>query len=94
MIRYFISSITACENPPLHIVATFRARHMADCSSWTQPPCLGIVAQTLKTDKKVVAASNNEIRLLLQPYTLPYPLLARLMRLFSTLGDAYDEILQ
>jgi len=59
------------QNPSLAILAIFRARRMSDCCSWTRPPCVSIVADMLKTFKESVAASNNEIRLLSEPYTLP-----------------------
>ena len=49
LIRYWVSSIAARENPSLAILAIFNARHMSDCSSCTQPPCLAIVADMLKT---------------------------------------------
>jgi len=53
-IRYCISSIVACENPLLAILAIFKARRMSHCSSCTRPPCLAIVADMLKTYKKLV----------------------------------------
>jgi hypothetical protein len=31
---------------------------MLDCSSCTRPPCLAILAEKLKTSKKLVAASK------------------------------------
>jgi len=33
-----VSSIVVCKNPPLAIVAIFKARRMSDCSSWSWPP--------------------------------------------------------
>jgi len=48
-----VSSIAAHENPPLAILAIFKARHMLDCSSCTRPPCLAIVADMLKTSNKL-----------------------------------------
>jgi len=71
MIRYFASSIAAHKNASLAILGIFNARRMSDCASCTQPPCLATVAAILKTYKKLAAASNNEIRLLPLPYTLP-----------------------
>jgi len=71
LIRYFVSSIAAREKPSLAILAIFNARRMLDCSSCTRPPCLAIVADMLQTYKPLVAASDNEIRLLPLPYTLP-----------------------
>ena len=71
LIRYFVSSIEACENQPLAILAVLKARRILDCSSCTGPPCLAIVPDLLKTYKKLVTASNNEILLLPQSYTLP-----------------------
>jgi len=47
--------------PSLAILAIFKARHMSDCSSCNRPPCLALVAGMLKTDKKLVAAANNEV---------------------------------
>jgi hypothetical protein len=41
----------------------FKARLMSDCSSCTRPPCLAIIADMLNTYKKLVAASNTEMRL-------------------------------
>jgi len=46
----------------------FKATHLLDCSCCTWPPCLAIVADMLKTYKKLVAASKNEIWLLPLPY--------------------------
>jgi len=67
---YCVASIVACENLPLDILAIVKARHMSDCSSCTRPPCLAIVADMLKTYRKLVAASKvifsyflNHIRL-------------------------------
>ena len=71
LIRYCISSIAAHENRSWAILAISKARDNLDCSSCTRPPCLAIVTDMLKTFRKIVAASNNEIRLLPQQYTLP-----------------------
>jgi len=64
------SSIAARKHPPLAILAIFKARHMSDSSSYTRPPCLALVADMLKTYRKLVAASKvwfsyylNHIRL-------------------------------
>jgi len=62
MIRYFGCSLAVHDNPPLAILALFKARPTSDCCSCTRPPCLAIVADMLKTYKKLVAASNNEIQ--------------------------------
>jgi len=70
-IKYCVSFTGARENPPLAILAIFKPRCVSDCSSCTRPPCLPIVAEMLKTYKTLVATSNNEIRLLPQPYMLP-----------------------
>jgi len=70
LIRYFVSAIAAYKKPSIAILAIFNARHMSDCSSCTRPPCLAIVGDMLKTYKPLVAAPNNEIRLLPLPYTL------------------------
>ena len=51
------------------ILVIFKARHMSDCCSLTRPPCLAIVADMLKTYKKLIAASINMIRLVPQRYT-------------------------
>jgi hypothetical protein len=44
---------------------------MSDCSSCSRTPCLAIVADMLKAYETLVDASNNGIRLLPLPYTLP-----------------------
>jgi hypothetical protein len=43
----------------------------SDCSSCTRRPCLAIIADMSNTYKKLIAASNNEMQLLPQWYTLP-----------------------
>jgi len=43
LVRYWLSSIVAHENPPLAILAIFQERHMPDCSSCSLPPCRAIV---------------------------------------------------
>jgi len=48
-----VPSFAARENPPLAILAIFKARRMSDCSSCTQPPCLAIVADMFKTYKEI-----------------------------------------
>jgi len=48
--------------PSLAILAIFKARRMSDCSSCTWPPCLAIVADMLKTSKKLVAATTVRSR--------------------------------
>jgi len=90
--RFWVSSILACEHPSLTILAMLNARHMLDCSSCTWPPCLAIVADMLQTCKKSVAASKYEFRVIHQPYLLPSPPLSCLTPVSSTLGDAYYEI--
>jgi len=55
LIRYCVSFIAAPENPRLAILAICNARCMADCYSCTRPPCLAIIADMFKTDKKLVA---------------------------------------
>jgi len=70
LIKYYVSTTAVRENPPLAILAMFKARCMSDCSSCTRPPCLAIVADMLNTYKKLVAASNTEMRLWPRPYTL------------------------
>jgi len=71
LIRDCISSIATCEILGEVILAISKARRMLDCSSCTRPPCFALVADILKSCKTLVAASNNEIRLLSQPYMLP-----------------------
>ena len=61
LISCCVSSIAARENPPLAVLAIFKARGMSDCSSCTRPPCLAIVADMLKTSKKLVAASKVRV---------------------------------
>jgi len=61
LIRFCISSIVARENTSLAMLAIFKARCMSDCSCCTRPPCLAIVADILKTYKKLVAASRVRI---------------------------------
>jgi hypothetical protein len=41
------------------MMAIFNARHMSNYSSCTRPPCLPIVADTLKTYKKLVAVGKK-----------------------------------
>jgi len=71
LIRYRVSSIVVCQNPPLAMLAIFQARRMSDCPSCTLPPCLAVVAGMLKAYKILVPAWNNEIWLLPHPYTPP-----------------------
>ena len=71
VIRCCHSSIVARENHPLASLAMFKARCISDFSRCTRPSCLAIVADMLKTCKETVAASNNRIQLVPQPYTLP-----------------------
>jgi len=71
LIRYCVTFIAECGNPPLAILAIFKARRMSDGSSCTRPPCLAIVADMMKPYKKLVVAVNNKIGLVHQPYTLP-----------------------
>jgi len=89
LIKDCISSLVACKNPPLAILAIFNSRRTLDCSSCTWPPCLAIVVDMLITYKKSVAASTNEIRLLPLPYTLPEHARGCLKPVLSTLGDTY-----
>jgi len=71
LMRYCICSIVVWGNPPLVILAIFKARSMSDCSSCTQLSCLAIVADMLKMSKKLVTATRNEIWLLPLPYMTP-----------------------
>jgi len=57
LISCCVSSIAAREIPSLAILAIVKARRMSDCWSCIRPPCLAIVADMLKTSKKLVAAS-------------------------------------
>ena len=68
-IRYNVSSLAVCKHPHLAILAIFNAGHMSDCFRCSWPPWLAMVADMLKTYKKLVAASESEIQLLPQPYT-------------------------
>jgi len=92
VIHCCVSSIAARENPPLAILAIFKARRMSDCSSCTRPPCLAVVANMLKTYKTIVAESKSEIQLLPGPYTTPQPPLVPLKLISSTGRDVYHEI--
>ena len=47
-----VSPIAVRKNPPLAILAIFKARRMSDCSSCTRPPYLAIVADMFKTYKE------------------------------------------
>jgi hypothetical protein len=67
LIRHCVSTIAARENPRLAILPILKVRGMSDCSSYTWPPCLAIVADILKTYQKLVAASQCEIWQLPQP---------------------------
>jgi len=58
LISCCVPSIAVRENHPLAILAIFKARRMSDCSSCTRPPCLAIVADMLKTSRKLDAAST------------------------------------
>jgi hypothetical protein len=52
------------QNTLLAILAIFNATRMSDCSGYTQPPCLAIVAHLLKMYKQLGADSKSEIPLL------------------------------
>ena len=66
-----VSSVASHKNPPLAILAIFKARCMADCSSCTRPPCPAIVADMLKTYRKLVAASKVRFGYYLNHIPLP-----------------------
>ena len=66
-----VSSIVVRENSPLAILAIFKASRMLDCSGCTRPPCSAIVADMLKTNKILGAASKKKIQELPQPYKTP-----------------------
>jgi hypothetical protein len=91
LICSYISLIAASEKPCLAILAIFKARRILDCSRCTQPPCLGIVADILKTYKTLVLASKSEIRQLAQSHMTWIPPLQSLMPVPSTPGDVYNE---
>jgi hypothetical protein len=55
----------------LAILATFMVRGISDNSFSTWPYCLAIVANILNIYTILVSASNIEMRILPQPYTLP-----------------------
>jgi hypothetical protein len=61
LIRYYFSFIAACENTPYAKLPVFKARHMADCSSYTRPPSLATIAVMLTTFKKIVAALTVQV---------------------------------
>jgi hypothetical protein len=67
--------------------AHVKCKCMSDCSSFTQPHCLAILADMLETYKKVVAAVENETWLLPLPYTLQQPSLSFIRLDLSTLRD-------
>ena len=89
-IKYWVFSIAVCKNPPLAIVAIFKSRCISDCSSSIWPLCLAIVADMFKTYRKLVAVSNNEIRLLPQQFSLLWPSQGWLIPVSTTFGDAYQ----
>ena len=70
VIRYCVSSNALRENPPLAILTIFHGWRMLNCFSCSRLPFLAIVADMLKTYKKLVAVCNNEIWLVPQPYTV------------------------
>jgi len=84
--------MAVCEIPPQAILANCNTRHMSGCSTLTWPPCLAIVAAMLKSNQKLVDATNNQIRLLPQPYMLLKPPLWWLNSVLSTPRDADHEI--
>ena len=70
LMRYFISFLVAWEKPSLFMLAILHHGQMLECSRWTRPPSCAKVAEMLITYRRLVAASNSEIRLLPLPYTL------------------------
>jgi len=94
LISYCVPSIAARENPPSSMLAIFKASCILGCSSCTRPPCLTIVADKLKTYKKLVAGSKRKIQLLPQPYTTPYPPPKSFNPVSSTPGNLYHKIHQ
>jgi len=91
LISCCISSIAARENPPLAMLAIFKARRMSDCSSCTWPPCLAIVADMLKTSRKLVAASAVRSRDYLNHIRL-HSLLWGLLSLFHPFPGTFITI--
>jgi hypothetical protein len=71
LIRYCDSAIAERENPPLPILAMFKAWHMSDYSSCTLSPCHAIVADMLNSNNRLVNDSINETQPLPQPHMLP-----------------------
>ena len=92
LIRYWVFSNARQGIPPLAILAISKARHMSECSSCSQSPCLAIVAYMLKTNKTLVAAFKNEISLLPLPYMCQLPSQRYLKPWLSTPGDCHHEI--
>jgi len=90
--RCYTSSIAAPKNPPLAILAIFRARHMSNCSSCTQLPCLARVEKILKTYTELIAASTYGIWLLPPPCILPWNCLRWLKPVSSTVVATYHWI--
>jgi hypothetical protein len=76
----------------LAIFAIFRAGRISDCSSCTRSSCLAIVADMLKTYKKLVTAFKKKLRLLSQLYMTPYPPPESLNPDLSTPVNLYHEI--
>lgn len=91
LILYCVSSIAVREIPPMAILANFHARHMLDCSTYTQPSRLAIVADMLKSYKILVGTSNNWIAQLPQPSMLLKSPLWRLLPVLTTPENAYYE---
>lgn len=89
LIRYRVSPIATPINLPLAILALLNAKCMSDCSSCSCNHSLAIVADMLKTDQKLIAASAYEIELLHLPYTLSYHCLRWLQPVLVSLGDVY-----
>ena len=92
LIRYHVSSIVVCKNPPMAGFAILNARCRSDGFTCTRPPCLAIAAETLKTYETLVPGSTYEIRLLHLIYTLPSHHRGCLKPVSFTLGDAYHYI--
>ena len=91
-IGYCCSSIAPCKNPPWALLRIFNAQHMSDCLSCTRVSCLAIVADMLKTFKKLAAPSSYEIRQLPPPYEFPEPPWRWFKPVWSTSVETYPKI--
>jgi len=91
LIRGGVFCIVVSQNHPLAIIAIFKAWHMSEYCSRTQPPCLAIVADILKPYKKL-CGSKNRISLLSWTYSIHWPSLRGSMPGPCTPGNVYQYI--